>query len=133
MPFGKSNAQKQLPALTLLSTQQIKVQMKQRAICLAHDFAKTTGQAVPPAALVNGNQSAFQSAIDAHKRQTTLTASPRLAQWLAGDPVKAAISKDDLDNQSWYEVAGQNLSKFPRAFRRRCPRRLVRRWKAWAS
>jgi len=81
---------------------------------LAHEFAKTTGNPVPPATLVQEYRSVFQQAIEREKNKTILSSSPRLAEWLR-NPENAAVAKDDLTGLSWFEAglgaAGNAMSR----------------------
>lgn len=72
-------------------------------IRLATDFAKVTGQPVPPRPLVGEYRNEFQSKIDEAKNTTILSSSPRLAEWLR-NPDNAAVAKDDLEGLSWWET-----------------------------
>lgn len=72
----------------------------------AVDFGATTGNPVPPLALVQQNRSEFQQAIDAAKAGTILGDSPTLAGWLS-EPNNAAVARDDIKSLSWWERAGK--------------------------
>ncbi|MBY3038940.1 PBECR3 domain-containing polyvalent protein [Rhizobium laguerreae] len=81
---------------------------------LAHEFAKTTGNPVPPLDLVKDNRSAFQQVIDGKRNTTILQSSPRLSAWLTANPTGAAIAKDDLSDLSWWELLGKNAAEVPK-------------------
>ncbi|MBX5020430.1 PBECR3 domain-containing polyvalent protein [Rhizobium lentis] len=81
---------------------------------IANEFARTTGNPVPPLDLVKDNRSAFQQVIDGKKNSTILQASPRLSSWLTANPTAAAISKDDLSGLSWWELLGKNAAEVPK-------------------
>jgi hypothetical protein len=76
----------------------------------AHEFAKVTGNPVPPMPLVKDNRSDFQKAIDEHNRFNVLAASPRLTSWLTNpdNTDVASITKDDLAGLSFWDKLGQN-------------------------
>lgn len=69
---------------------------------LAQEYAKTTGKPQPPVDMVTENRSVFQQEVEQRKTQTLLGSNPRLAEWLR-DPKNAAISKDRLDELSFFE------------------------------
>lgn len=63
---------------------------------LGQEFAKTTGQPVPPLPLVTEYRPVFQQAIERSRNATILSGSPMLASWLK-KPENAAIARDDLE------------------------------------
>lgn len=69
---------------------------------LATEFAKTTGNSVPPIPMVSENRGVFQQAIEREKNRTILSSAPRLTEWLR-NPDNATIAKDDLEGLSWWE------------------------------
>lgn len=73
---------------------------------LANEFGKVTGNPVPDTALVKEYRSVFQQAVEREKSKTVLSVSPRLTEWLR-NPENAALSRDDLDNMSWFEGFGR--------------------------
>ena len=73
---------------------------------LAADHAKLTGAPVAPSALVKEYRSTFQQNADRLKADTVLSSSPTLAAWLR-EPDNAAVSRDDLENLSWFEQQGR--------------------------
>jgi hypothetical protein len=77
---------------------------------LANDFAKFTGNPVPPAPLVKEYRNVFQQKIEEAKNGTVLSRSPKLSDWLR-DPENAAVARDDLDNLSWFELVGKNIKE----------------------
>ncbi|WP_453966539.1 hypothetical protein [Bradyrhizobium elkanii] len=77
---------------------------------LGTEFAKVTGNPVPPAPMVSEYRGVFQQAVEREKNRTILADAPRLTEWLR-NPENAAVAKDDLRGLSWWETtlgAGQN-------------------------
>jgi hypothetical protein len=81
---------------------------------LANDFAKTTGQPVPPLAMVKNNQPVFQAAIDRARNTSMLSQAPVLASWIS-NPANAAIAKDDISGLSTMENIGQQSLEMVKA------------------
>ena len=77
---------------------------------LANDFAKITGNPVPPVPLVKEYRNVFQQKIEEAKNATVLSRSPKLSDWLR-DPENAAVARDDLENLSWFEGLGNALRR----------------------
>lgn len=75
---------------------------------LANEFGKVTGNPVPTTSLVKEYRSVFQQAVEREKSKTVLSVSPRLTEWLR-NPENAALSRDDLDNMSWFEGFGRGI------------------------
>lgn len=71
---------------------------------LASEFGKTTGNPIPPRAMVTEYRNVFQAAIERERNSTVLTRAPVLADWLRS-PDNAAVAKDDLEGLSWWETA----------------------------
>lgn len=72
-------------------------------INLANEFGKVTGNPVPPTPMVKEYRNVFQQRIDEEKNKTILSRAPRLTEWLQ-NPENAAVSRDDLQNLSWWET-----------------------------
>ena len=72
---------------------------------LAKEFAKATGNPVPPVPMVKEYRNVFQEAIEREKNKTILSRSPILTEWLR-NPYNAALTRDDLDGLSWWEQLG---------------------------
>jgi hypothetical protein len=79
----------------------------------AHEFAKVTGNPLPPIPMVKDNRSDFQKAIDSTNQFNVLAASPRLSSWLTNpdNTDVSNITADDLANLSWYEKAGNDAAE----------------------
>lgn len=75
-------------------------------LSLANDWAKTTGKPVPPLPLVTEYRSMFQTQIEDKRNSTILAGAPKLAEWLK-NPQNAVLSKDSLDELSWWETTLQ--------------------------
>lgn len=75
---------------------------------LANEFGKVTGNPVPTTSLVKEYRSVFQQAVERERSKTVLSSSPRLTEWLR-NPENAALSRDDLDNMSWFEGFGRGI------------------------
>ncbi len=87
-------------------------------LSLATDFAKITGNPVPPAPMVSEYRPIFQQAIEREKNRTILSNAPRLTEWLR-NPENAAVARDDLQGLSWWETAiGAGQNAFSRGVRR---------------
>lgn len=75
---------------------------------LAAEHAKATGAPVAPSAMVKEYRGLFQRNLDTLKAGTILSSSPTLSAWLR-EPDNAAVSRDDLENLSWFEQQGRGL------------------------
>ncbi|MSX01584.1 MAG: hypothetical protein F2813_00310 [Actinobacteria bacterium] len=76
----------------------------------ATDFAKLTGNPSPPLPVVREHRNVFAGLIEEKRRASALAQAPKLADWLR-DPDNAAISKDDLDNLSGFEVFARGVGE----------------------
>ncbi|ESZ17721.1 hypothetical protein X735_11200 [Mesorhizobium sp. L2C085B000] len=81
---------------------------------LANEFGKATGNPVPPLPMVREYRNVFQQKIEEQKNKTILSSAPRLTEWLR-NPDNAAVSRDDLENLSWWDRLGRNIEEVPRA------------------
>jgi len=68
---------------------------------------------VPPQAVL-GAPELFRGRATQGRATTALSTAPKLSEWL-GDPINGAMSKDDLDNLTWFE---RNLGAMGRAIGR---------------
>lgn len=80
---------------------------------LANEYGKVTGAPVPPKAMVEQYRPVFQQAVEREKNRTILSNAPRLAEWLR-NPENAALSKDDLQNLSWFDGFGKGVTNTAR-------------------
>ena len=76
---------------------------------LANDFGKATGNPVPPLPVVKEYRNVFQRRVEAARNQTTLSSSPRLAEWLVNTD-NAALARDNIEGLSWFEGFGRGAS-----------------------
>lgn len=67
-----------------------------------------------PHQAVSGAPDLFKSQVEAKRVADQVSSAPNLAQWL-GDPVNGSLSKDDLENLTWFE---RNLGAGARAIGR---------------
>jgi hypothetical protein len=95
---------------------------------LANDFAKTTGNPIPPAPMVKEFRGVFQQAVEREKNRAILSSAPRLTEWMR-NPENAAVAKDDLHNLSWWE----NMAIVPRGIASAIPAFNEGAWGAAAS
>lgn len=56
-----------------------------------------------PASIAAGSIDLFRSIASQKKASTALQGAPRMSEWLGKDPINGALSKDDLENLTWFE------------------------------
>ncbi|QRZ14738.1 hypothetical protein JWJ88_17385 [Paracoccus methylovorus] len=68
----------------------------------AEGLATAKELGVPPGQVMAFPQM-FKDRLEQQRATSTLAEAPKLSDWLRSDPVNAALAKDDLENQSWFE------------------------------
>lgn len=72
---------------------------------LGQDFAKATGNPIPPMTMVRSYTSIFQRQLDEARYSKILSGAPKLTEWLRVTE-NAAVARDDLENMSLWETVG---------------------------
>lgn len=90
-------------AQNVLSTVEQKPDELAGDLKLANDFAKETGNPVPPAPVVSEYRNVFQEAVERERNRKILSTAPITTDWLR-DPVNAGLTRDTLEGLTWWET-----------------------------